>query len=70
MRSTNNGVTAAVDANGEVIAEIPQFTRKVLEVKVTPTTGITPYARFGATPLWIITLLLGGLALILGLRRK
>jgi len=42
----------------------------VLEVKVTPTTGITPYARFGATPLWIITLLLGGLALILGLRRK
>lgn len=70
LRSTNNGVTAAVDANGEVIAEIPQFTRKVLEVKVTPTTGITPYARFGATPLWIITLLLGGLALILGLRRK
>ncbi|CAI1048647.1 apolipoprotein N-acyltransferase [Serratia quinivorans] len=70
LRSTNNGVTAAVDANGEVVAEIPQFTRKVLEVKMTPTTGITPYARFGATPLWIITLLLGGLALFLGLRRK
>jgi apolipoprotein N-acyltransferase len=53
-----------------VIAEIPQFTRRVLEVNITPTTGVTPYARFGAAPLWVITLLLGGWALRLGLRRK
>ncbi len=70
LHSTNNGVTAAVDANGEVIAKIPQFTRRVLEVNVTPTTGVTPYSRFGATPLWIITLLLGGWALMLGQLRK
>jgi apolipoprotein N-acyltransferase len=70
LRSTNNGVTAAVDANGEVIAEIPQFTRCVLELNVIPTTGVTPYTRFGATPLWVMTLMLGGCALMLGQRRK
>ncbi|WP_225639369.1 apolipoprotein N-acyltransferase [Candidatus Profftia sp. (ex Adelges kitamiensis)] len=52
--STNNGITAAVDASGNVIAKIPQFKRKVLEVMIMPTIGITPYARFGSIPLWII----------------
>jgi apolipoprotein N-acyltransferase len=70
LRSTNNGVTAAVGPTGDVIAEIPQFTRNVLEVKVTPTTGVTPYARFGSLPMWIITALLGTIALLFAIRRQ
>ncbi len=65
LRSTNNGVSAVIDANGEVIAEIPQFKSTVLSMKVAPATGVTPYAYFGSTLLWIIILLLVALVAII-----
>ncbi|CUR53497.1 Apolipoprotein N-acyltransferase [Serratia symbiotica] len=58
IHSTNNGITAVINANGEIISKIPQFTNDVLEIKIIPTSGITPYARFGTIPLWIIIFLL------------
>lgn len=70
LRSTNNGITAAVGADGNVLAQLPQFTREVLEIKVTPTTGLTPYARFGGWPLWVITLVLGALTLTCMIRSR
>ncbi|ADU68400.1 apolipoprotein N-acyltransferase [Pantoea sp. At-9b] len=68
LRDTNNGVTAVVNANGDVEKMLPQFTRDVLTAKVTPTTGATPYAKVGIWPVWLLTLL--GVVLALVRRRR
>ncbi|MDI3441157.1 apolipoprotein N-acyltransferase [Erwinia sp. V90_4] len=68
LRSTNNGVTAVVDASGDITHIIPQFKAEVLAAKVTPTTGLTPYARIGNWGIWAISLLFA-IAGLIGSRR-
>ncbi|HEY0748636.1 MAG TPA: apolipoprotein N-acyltransferase [Steroidobacteraceae bacterium] len=62
IRAANDGVTAAIDSRGKIIARVPQFQEGVLRADVQPLSGLTPYARAGNYPVVIGALGLLGLA--------
>jgi apolipoprotein N-acyltransferase len=62
LRATNTGITSAIDHRGNVFAELPWFTRGILEVAVAPRGGETPYLRLGDA----VALAAAGMALALG----
>ena len=53
LRSTNTGLTAAINERGEMVKSLPQFTRGVLQVEAIPRQGITPYVRWREGPVLI-----------------
>ena len=53
LRSTNTGLTAAINERGEIVKSLPQFTRGVLQVEAIPRQGITPYVRWREGPVLI-----------------
>jgi len=59
LRATNTGVTAAVSADGQVLAQLPQFQDGVLTLEVPLTQGRTLYSRLGDWPLYAFCLLTG-----------
>ncbi len=54
LRDTNTGITAIVNAQGDVIASLPQFQRDILTGMYQPMQGQTPYMSWGR---WILPLL-------------
>ncbi len=67
LRSTNTGVTAAIDERGRVVARLPQFTTGSIVERVVPRAGATPYARWGNAPALAIA---AGLLAATALRRR
>ena len=63
VRSTNTGVTAAIDADGRVVTRLPAFTTGTLVQAVEPRTGMSPYARWGNYAALILVAALAGAAL-------
>lgn len=47
VRSTNTGVTAAIDEKGRIVARLPAFTAGTLVESVVPRKGSTPYTWWG-----------------------
>lgn len=64
LRATNDGITAIVDANGQVTASLPQFESGVLTGAFHRTRGTTPFARFGS--ILVVAPLLLFLAVVIG----
>jgi len=55
LRATNTGITSAIDARGQEYAQLPWFTRGILELEVQGHTGLTPYARAGDVPALVVS---------------
>lgn len=56
-RATNNGQTFVVGPDGQRREQMASFERGVLRATLYPAHGLTPWQRFGATPLLLLALL-------------
>lgn len=68
LRATNNGLTGVIDAQGHLMATIPQFEAGVLNTKAQPMAGLTPYTRMGSWPSLLLAFAMS-IAGAIGVRR-
>ena len=54
IRVTNTGISTAIDYRGNVLGRIEHNTTGILDVRVQPRSGYTPYARTGNWPVFIL----------------
>ena len=70
LRATNTGVTAIIDARGNMLGRLPLFTEAVLDGEIQGYAGATPYVRWGNAPMLAASLGLLGIALLSGRLRR
>jgi len=58
LRSTNTGITAVVDHQGQYIARLPQFEEGVLRAEVALVEGRTPFSLYQRYPTFIASILI------------
>jgi apolipoprotein N-acyltransferase len=66
LRATNTGITAALGPDGKVLSQLGEFKQGVLNLKIQPYSGTTPYVIWGNAPILSLSCLL----LVLGLIRQ
>ena len=55
LRATNFGISSAIDHKGNVVKKITDQAEQYFDVEITTQKGLTPYVRFGSTPLvWLM----------------
>ena len=64
IRATNTGLTSAIAATGEVIAELPIFTAAALPVEVRLLHASTVYAKVGDVFAWAVVAVAIALAVV------
>lgn len=70
LRTTNNGVTAIYDDQGQLVDKLPSDEAAVLRAQVQPAHGTTPYQQFGSLPLYIYVFVMLCVLLLQYLRRN
>ena len=58
VRATNDGLTAFINARGQVESTLPRFERGILSHTVIPATTVTPYSFAGEAPLIILLIVI------------
>jgi apolipoprotein N-acyltransferase len=70
LRATNTGITAIIDHRGGIVSRGPQFEVAVVEARIDPRAGLTPYVRMGDIPAIGAAGLLAFLPVLIGAWRR
>ncbi|MCP1313831.1 MULTISPECIES: apolipoprotein N-acyltransferase [unclassified Halomonas] len=68
LRATSNGITAIIDAQGDIVARAPQFEATALLGEFQAMQGQTPFTRLGSLPAWLLALLMSVAGIVVGRR--